>query len=1345
MPDPSPAARHDDGEPRDGAPGVGAPDEELTADETLDTAPENDGHGAGRTAGGSVEGDRPPADAHERRRITEIRSRNLFVDAGAGTGKTKSLVDRVEALVLDDEIAMESIAAITFTEKAAIELQNRIRQRFEMRLEGSSPDKEDTSDSRKAHLARTALDQLDSAAVGTLHSFAQRILSEHLVAAELPPGIEVLDEIGSQIDFESRWGEFLDNLLERPEARRSLLMLDAVKVKPEQLRKLALQMAANWDLVEEQLDLDPPKPQPFDPAPLIAEFDRVLALRRECEALGNETLLPYFDKLASNRRRLDGAFDDNEALALAADMGNKGSARIKPGTRGGKPLAHIREPLAAVCGHCDDAVGEVTAAALRHVGGFLGKRFVLCSAEQRRAGGQLEFHDLLVRARKLLRHREHGPAVRRALRKRYQTLLLDEFQDTDPIQIELATLITSSDATQPAAAADPTGGGGTPACRDQRREVEPEPGRLFVVGDPKQSIYRFRRADIKTYLETRERFGADDRVELTVNFRSTKPVVDWVNTMFSKLIKRDAEHGQPDYVPLTAHRTETPPSGPSVALLGVDPIEDKLDADGLREIEAKQVAAAVAEILYGPEPWTVQDGPGGPWRPAREDDVCILLPARTSLSALERALQEQGVPYRAETASLVYSSREVRELMLALEAVADPSNELATVAALRSFVYGCGDDDLAHWRHGVGGRFSLFARIPDEAAAHPVAEGLAHLRELHDERLWTGPSELLDRLIRERGVLESAVAYRDPRAVWRRLRFVVDQARAWSDAGGSGLRAYLRWARLQGAESARVSETVLPESDDRSVRIMTIHGAKGLEFPIAVLSGLTTEIKNSQRGPAVVFPRDGSEALLNASAQAISEGYDEWQPIDEQMDFHERIRLLYVAATRARDHLIVSLVRKAKPERTLGTVLADAALVAADSAESVGEDGKPDPNDEGGRRDDEASKPQPLGGAVAWQPNPPPPGERPQPPETKRAPQPDQAGRAPQPDRASWAAERDQTLEAAGTPRVIAASSLSWRLRETDDQADRDDQAGQVGLEGRSVQEERSLRAGPDNYERAGQADYDQQVQARLFGQDGNPSDQAAGTDPASQDGQGSQAGSARLRPDPGLAKEARDLDLSPWKKGRGGTQLGRAVHGVLQDVDLASGDGVEEAAASQAMAEGIAWRSQTVADLVRQALRSPVAMAAAQAQHWREIWVAVPHSDLLAEGGSNAGPPATCDPGSSVPDGLLLEGYIDLLYRSPSGLVVVDWKTDQADDPAELKAKVEQRYRLQGAAYALAVGAATGEPVHEVVFVFLSESRTEAQEIRLANLQEAMAEVRDRAAELAVASAAVEPALELA
>ena len=1115
--------------------------------------------------------ERLPVDQAQREQIRTIRDQTLFVEAGAGSGKTHALVDRIEALVLIDGVPLESIAAITFTEKAASELRDRIRQRFETKTATGDPDGR----------AQAALHQLDAAAVGTLHSFAYRILSEYPVEAGIPPGVGVLDEIGSQIDSEYRWAEFLDQLLDDASLARTLQTLEVAGVKLTHLRVLAAQMDDNWDLVEDRLQLNAAPPPPFDVSKLLARFDEVIDMDNQC--LDNsDRLLPYFNDLAKNRARLASSLDELEAMAFAAKMGNRhpASLTIKPGNAGRKDnwttdVADVRRALRGVAADCDTAMDQVTTGALHHVVARIAQ-FVLDAAEERRQLGQLEFHDMLVRAHRLLRHPIHGGEVRQGLRNRYRWLLLDEFQDTDPLQIDIAVMLATKESD---------------IENKSWEEISIEPGRLFLVGDPKQSIYRFRRADIGMYLTAREQIK--HRPSLTVNFRTTAPIIQWINDVFGELIVADPG-SQPEYVALVAHREQAASRGPAVTLLGTEPLADRMKSEHLRSAEATDIAALIAEALYGDEPWTVDDGNGG-WRPALARDICILLPTRTTLPPLEDALDQADVPYRTESSSLVYATREIRELMLTLRAVADPTDELATVAALRSFVYGCGDDDLAHWKLAKLGRFNLRTPLDDhandQANDHPVADGLRHLQQLYEARLWSTPAELLDRVIRERGVFETALATRHPRAVWRRLRFVADQARAWVDAGGVDLRDYLNWARNQGLTNAGVSETILPETDDDSVRIMTIHSAKGLEFPITVLGGMTTPLAWTTRGPEVIFPPTGP-AILKVSKAVTSATYDAWKPIDEQMDSNERLRLLYVAATRARDHLVVCLHRDTGSTRSGARVLAQAALASSAS--------------------------------TAVSPNTVPPT----PPSSTAYPR-----RGQLPERDEWRATRDAALAtaaAAGT--VVTASGLAREANQAN-QADQADQANQAD--------------GSDHGQRP--------AAPQVFTGD----------------------------------------------RSRYGAAIGKAVHGVLQVIDLATGAGLDDAAAAHAAAEGIAHLTNTVKTLAAGALRSRSATEAVAGEYWRELWLAAPV-------------------GAS-----LIEGYIDLLYRTPAGLVVVDWKTDKVKDADDITAKVA-RYRLQGAAYAAAVESATGETVNRMIFVFLRESGP--VEAELPDLRLAITEVIERA-----------------
>ena len=1143
--------------------------------------------GAGRVApplGTPPEAPGPP-DAAARRRITEELTTTLFVEAGAGSGKTAALVDRVTALVTGGAVELDQLAAITFTDKAGAELRDRIRRRLE-----ELGDHGDDQTRARCHLA---LEQLDGAAIGTLHAFAQRLLSEHPVEAGLPPRVEVLDEVSSAVAFERRWSAYLDAMLGDPALERTLLLLRAAGVRPDALRTLADAFDANWDLVLERVPTTAPEPPPVAAllAPVLARLRAVCA--EQCTDPADK-LRVRLDDVAAYAGSLASLADTDDEISLLGALGDDGvperpSFRV---TRCGQKcnwpdIESVRDALRDAGEELEAVRVAVGEACAKRIGSAV-RAFTLDAANERRRAGELEFHDLLVLARSLLRHPEHGAAVRRRLHDRYRRLLLDEFQDTDPIQVELAVRIAAAEPGTAAAGSAPWDA------------VEVGPGRLFVVGDPKQSIYRFRRADIATFLRAARRFGGDDGpVELTANFRTAGPLVDWINTTFATLMRGDGGTGndggagedaagtgdapvpsQPRYIALEATRP-APPNGPAVAVLGRRAHDGTARADELRSAEAAEVAGAVARVVS--EGWDVDDGRGG-WRPARLGDVAVLVPARTSLPFLEDAFERAGIAFRAESSSLVYATRAVRDLLMVLRAVDDPTDHLRVLSALRTPLFGCGDDDLFRFRVERGGRWGFLADQPDTVPPQdPVRTALEYLRARHHERHVAAPSELLERIARDRRAFELGFAEGRPRDVWKRLRYVVDQARAWSDATGGTLRQYLRWVQLQTTEGARLAESVLPERDDDAVRVMTIHSAKGLEFPVTVVSGMSSA-PGGRRAPVdVVFPTHTESAGYRFGARVTTDEYRDWAPIDELMEYHERIRLLYVACTRARDHLVVSLHRKARATPPAAGRATNAELLAGAMEARLDE------------LPDAAVAPEVLAAVVAPAPAPPAPF-------------------------AAWEEELGRALAAAHRPAAVAATALT---------------------------------------------------------EEGAPDSEGA--------------------PDPGLQKRPVDLDLPPWRKGRYGTAVGRAVHGVLQTVDLATGAGLDEAVAAQCEAEAVGERAGEVRDLAGAALGSASVRLAARHPHWREVYACAPVG------------------------GRLLEGYVDLLVRAPEGLVVVDHKTSATDDPDELDRRVEG-YRLQGASYALALGLSTGEPVVRVTFLFLTPAG--AVERHLPDLEAATTEV---------------------
>ncbi len=1131
---------------------------------------------------------------------TELDS-TLFVEAGAGSGKTTELINRVLAL-LDSGVAMENIAAITFTEKAAAELRNRLRRQLSASGEHSE-----------------ALDHLDGAAITTLHGFALRILSQHAIEAGLPPHLEV----SPNETFEDRWEEYLSKLLSDPDQEHALVMARTLEIKSSHLRDLSQFLDNNWDLVAQRMGEVPPPTGPIElpdirGLSLPERFTEIAALESYCRD-PSDKMLPKLRTIGERAELLHEAGSDREQmlrilLLPGLSFTRAGRKNNWPDEDSGLPsLSEVTDRLAQLGGAIEDLRNRVADGLIRRLTLVLGA-FTLEAAEDRTHKGVLEYHDLLVLTRNLLRHPEHGQEVRRTLAQRYQRLLLDEFQDTDPIQIELAKLI--------AAPPDDT--------RDWP-ELQDEPGHLFYVGDPKQSIYRFRRADIALFARAGQSRTAV-RKSLTRNFRTVEPIIGWINALFDGFMTAPSNpkllYVQPDYQALDSVRGR-PPMGPPVTVLGHEH-PPKTNIRSLREIEAREVAQVVLTAIG--RHWSVSSGRDengrDHWRPAKLEDVCILVPTRTSLPQLEEALEQHDIPYRIEAGSLVWTGRIIREVMATVRALADPTDEVSLVNALRSPVFGCGDDDLFDFKVTHEGRWSYMAPrpalLPED---HPVGEAMAWLADLHSRVRWLDPSELLERIVRERRLLESSCfGPRRSRDVWHSLGLLIDQARRFEESGGRGLREFVAWANRKIDERAREPDAILSETDDDAVRITTIHAAKGREFPIAIVSG--TYAQGRSTPPTVLWPPEGGfEVGFNKKLR--TKGFNQCEEHEKTMGSAEQIRLLYVALTRARDHLVVSTHRLERSESGRGgPSMAD--MVADHAAEL------PPAELWFGRLHSQQS-------SAKFKPD--------------------------------WESEREAALDRARKASATSPSAIARAEAET---------GGVVPV------------AAPDDPDHL---DLDQD--AHLLGsQDHRPDDPDVDQD--SPRVITAMVGLDHLDLD---QDEPGDDDRrSSGSRGRGGTKVGRAVHGVLQTVGLdVDPAGLLPVAETQAETEGIPGDVRTVRSLAESVLRSGTVKEAAVADHWKELFVAAPV------------------------EGRVVEGYIDLLYRSDNGLVVVDFKTDDIHDDEARRAKID-RYKLQVAAYCLMVEQVVDEPVARGMLVFARKGQP-AEEVAITDddLASARQEVRRR------------------
>ena len=1093
-----------------------------------------------------------PIDQAQRDNIAQLLDDTLFVEAGAGTGKTSALVSRILGLIESKKCSIDQIAAITFADSAASELRERVR----MALESRSSDL--GLDQGKRDLCRLALENMESASIQTLHSFSGALLRQRPLEAGLPPDFETWSEIESGADFERRWQIWLDQTLDSEILGPALAAALTLGITLDNLRSVATAFHANYDLLGSPVDrpVPPPREAASRLVESVGEIDRLCAFSK----LGED------DPLFQHSVRLHGLCQRLQSSDLSSDMtlitllrwgrlsqrnGRQSDWETDPesGANACAALKALFTELEALRVYELESYGREALAQLAD--GI--RSFVLEYADERRNNGTAVFQDLLVWARDLLKTDEEA---RSHFQANYTHVLIDEFQDTDPIQAEIACFL-AAEAEE--------------GSKRDWKNLSLVPGKLFVVGDPKQSIYRFRRADIEAVENVRDMLVADP-TRLVQNFRSTPGILRWVNRLFEQWMDAEAAPGvQSEYVPLAAQDDPASASEASVYWMG-GASEDK--APQVRKEEGRNISGLVRGIKD--DGWLVYDRASMSHRPARYQDICLLLPTRTGLRILEQALEQAGVPFRVESQTLVLATQDVKDLLSCLRAIDSPADQIALVAALRSSAFGCSDPELLEFVE-AGGEFNY---LDNKSDSGPISEALDTLRRFHQGRNLWALEELVEQFVRERRMVESGFGRARPREKWRRLRFVVDQARSYGSINGGSLRGFLDWMDQQVEEKARIVESPVPESDDDAVRIMTVHASKGLEFPVVILTGLGAG--ESRQHEPVLFDRGSGSVEVGFGAQndAVrfrTSGFDDVLARERLAESAESVRLAYVAATRARDHLVVSLFHSKNNKSCAAATISGFMEGSDDYWREI------------------------LDNSLSFGVN----GDA------------DQAGAsAPQDDftkRSQWIEERDKIVRQASRPQTVSATALA------------------------SVSKEES--------------------------------------------GQGQ----------------------IPYRRGRGSTNLGRAVHSVLQTVDMEAGEGLESISRAQATVEGLAGRWEEIRGLAKNALDSDaVRSAVASGKYFRELFVSAPIN------------------------GALIEGFVDLLFENENGLTIVDYKTDDVDSSEDIDRALD-KYGSQMGAYAYAVQQATGLPVNRSILLFLRPKR----EVVFDDMGPLISQVEERAAEL--------------
>ncbi|MBN1884125.1 MAG: UvrD-helicase domain-containing protein [Candidatus Krumholzibacteriota bacterium] len=803
---------------------------------------------------------RTPVDAEARRLAVEQLDGPCCVEAGAGTGKTTLLVDRFIALLRRGRARCGQIVAITFTEKAAGEMKARIRREIDAALDGKTlPEDEE----RRLRSARA---EIERAPISTIHAFAATIIREFPVEGGVDPAFEVLDAVESELFLDACWIEFLARAGEGGEQalRR---FLDAGGAH-DSLREIAF---ARYRGRGGRPGEAGETPDPSESAGLLR--DELIAAAGELETLANRDCVDRSDRgyVAVSR-----FVDEARGLAEATppELCRRLLRFTRPPKRAGarskwdppsscdlqkERLAGVRAAIDGFATSWADAVRDDLVRWLTSFEAFVDRR-----KEER---GVLDFDDLLLRAARV----SGDPAALAELRRRYRYLLVDEFQDTDPLQAEIVLAISGAGP----------GGDGT--------------GNLFIVGDPKQSIYRFRGADVEIYEAVAGRFaGEGARLSITQNFRSVPGIASWVNGVFSRLIRRPAEGGyQAAYEPIYSFRDG---EGPAVFALDTgagegDSVEDARRAEGI-------AIARLAAWIAAEKP-VVRDAASGRMRPAGYGDIAVLYPGTTGIHHYEDPFLEAGIPCVVDGGKLYHSRQEARDVGAALAAIEEPWDALAIFALLRSPFFGFSDEEL--YLHAArGGRFDY--RQP--AGDGDLDAAFALLRGLHEHRERRGAAGTLRVLFDATGYERIAVLRSGGERRLLDLRTAVGFARAF-DRHRRSFRSFARWFGARDEAGTATGESPAVEEKGDAVRLMTIHRAKGLQFPVVILANL----RQGRRRAGGVGARllSAGERIELKAQELETSGFAAAAEADGLREEAERVRLLYVAATRAGDSLYVPL------------------------------------------------------------------------------------------------------------------------------------------------------------------------------------------------------------------------------------------------------------------------------------------------------------------------------------------------------------------------------------------------------------------------------------------------------
>ncbi|MEZ6134255.1 MAG: UvrD-helicase domain-containing protein [Pirellulaceae bacterium] len=834
-------------------------------------------------------------DAKTRLRIGEELDKNFMVEAAAGTGKTTSIVNRMVSLVAGGACQIEQLAAVTFTRKAAAEL----RGRFQAELRRRTVVRCAETPNAQVILDRLlyASDNSARAFVGTIHSFCASLLRERPVEFGVDPAFRELDEKEDMQLRQQAWLENISDLIGSGDPlidKLDELGLDRHLIKKRFNSFIEYRDVDHWPhALPPRIDIEDIQRQTRD---YIDDMRKLIPLFPT--ARGSDKLMDRYETIVRSSgkdwRRLGDFFN----LLERFDTSHGGTQKFWSDKTVAKSETQrwqqFRDTVAK------PAMQYWCRVRYQFVVDFL-RRAVSVYERLKMATGGLDFNDLLLTSSRGLKSQ---PELRKYFQSRYTHVLVDEFQDTDPIQAEMILYLASANVNQ-----------------QDWQKCAPKPGSLFLVGDPKQSIYRFRRGDIVTYNRVKEIFQASggEVLALVKNFRSRTELREWNNRIFQDKFLPEADRYTPAAENMVQGRVDAKGTGPSDShLCGVYKlsIDTNANIDEATEQEADAIARFIRHAIDSGMSVrrTEREIELGRSQTIEARDFLIIPWGKKRIGVFRTALEAYGIPCEVTGGNAFSGILELSVLIDCLRAIDDPHNPVLFLSVLRDGLFGFSDRELYRFKK-AGGRFAFTSPVPEQLDKELKSRFQDATGRFKRYQGWLRAlpfTAAVSRVAEELGLLSSAAAGSE------------------GNVAAGGLLKALEWLRQQSfdfdsasdlitflEELLKVDETegctALPP-DANVVRVMNLHKAKGLEAPIVFLADTSMKYVH----PVLChIDRSGNEAVGYTGITAENGKWatkdvatpENWQGFQEEEQRYlnaEANRLLYVATTRAANAMIIS-------------------------------------------------------------------------------------------------------------------------------------------------------------------------------------------------------------------------------------------------------------------------------------------------------------------------------------------------------------------------------------------------------------------------------------------------------